>query len=360
MSNQTHQTMMKKITSVLLLLVLLCLGNEAWATDYFKLNGKAVTGTTTLTSSSSGYGISSGTVSFNVSTKTITLTNAVVKTTSSGTSTLNMLTACNIKVVGECKLENSNYRVINSENSGLTYTISGDGMYKSTLKLISNTTDKTAFRLGSRNDVTIKDLNFYAEGSSGINGDGNSFSFVTIKDCLAELKSKGDESPIRNLESLTLSSTDKIYTKLIISSPEKASYDKYKEGVVDSNGNLLKKGTTVKISPAMYIPDSFPDAYFCSYLIIMPTGADKYLTPEEVAGTTTINVMNENISDLRGIEYFTALTYLNCNNNNLSSLDVSANTALKSLSCNNNNFSSLDVSKNKKLTYLDCRQNRAS
>ena len=43
---------------------------------------------------------------------------------------------------------------------------------------------------------------------------------------------------------------------------------------------------------------------------------------------TFLDVSSKNIADLTGIEDFIALTELQCHNNQLTSLDVSANTAL--------------------------------
>jgi Leucine-rich repeat (LRR) protein len=59
-----------------------------------------------------------------------------------------------------------------------------------------------------------------------------------------------------------------------------------------------------------------------------------------------------NISNLTGIEAFTALTYLDCRVNQLTSLDVSQNTALTLLSCEGNQLTSLDVSQNTALTWF--------
>ena len=53
-----------------------------------------------------------------------------------------------------------------------------------------------------------------------------------------------------------------------------------------------------------------------------------------------------------------ALTDLNCNANQLTSLDVSMNTALTSLSCSYNQLTTLDVSKNTALWYLGCNENQ--
>jgi len=52
-----------------------------------------------------------------------------------------------------------------------------------------------------------------------------------------------------------------------------------------------------------------------------------------------------------------ALTYLDCSNNNLISLNVSACTSLNYLNCNNNRLSSINLSNNSELTYLHCAVN---
>ena len=73
-----------------------------------------------------------------------------------------------------------------------------------------------------------------------------------------------------------------------------------------------------------------------------------------------------NISDDLHVEAYdgidvsknTALTYLYCNSNQLTTLDVSKNTALDSLDCYGNQLTTLDVSKNTALTYLDCDSNQ--
>ncbi len=54
----------------------------------------------------------------------------------------------------------------------------------------------------------------------------------------------------------------------------------------------------------------------------------------------------------------TRLTYLDCNLNNLASLDIGKCTALTTLHCKFNQFSSLDVSANTMLALLDCENNK--
>lgn len=76
---------------------------------------------------------------------------------------------------------------------------------------------------------------------------------------------------------------------------------------------------------------NFPDANFRNYLLsLYPAG---YITNEEIAALTTLNVSSKNISNLTGIKYFTALKELRCYNNPMTSLDVSGLTALTYLDC---------------------------
>ena len=104
--------------------------------------------------------------------------------------------------------------------------------------------------------------------------------------------------------------------------------------------------------------ENFPDENFRNYLLEQWYGEDKIITEEEIGKIDRIEVGNYskkyNIRSLKGIEFFTALTFLDCTANSLVLLDVSHNTALTELSCTDNQLTSLDVSKNILLLYLDC------
>ena len=106
---------------------------------------------------------------------------------------------------------------------------------------------------------------------------------------------------------------------------------------------------------------NIPDVNFKAYLVgntaINTNGDTEIQVSEANAFNGNINCQSMNISDLTGIEYFTALTYLHCGTNNLTSLDVSNNTALVYLLCHENQLSSLDVSNNPSLGSLVCRNN---
>ncbi len=103
---------------------------------------------------------------------------------------------------------------------------------------------------------------------------------------------------------------------------------------------------------------NIPDANFKNYLVnnsaININGDSEIQVSEASAFTGQINCSGQSISDLRGIETFTTLTYLKCSNNELKSLDVSSNTALTYLKCSNKQLTSLNVSNNTALTELYC------
>lgn len=105
---------------------------------------------------------------------------------------------------------------------------------------------------------------------------------------------------------------------------------------------------------------NFPDANFLAYVKTLNTNATArgYFTQSEINKISSLYCESKGISSLKGVEFFTSLTYLDCSNNELTSLDVSKNTALTSLSCFSNQLTYLDVSKNTALTSLDCGYNR--
>ena len=90
----------------------------------------------------------------------------------------------------------------------------------------------------------------------------------------------------------------------------------------------------------IFIPideDHFPDAFFRGYMTeYADMDADGQLSEEEVSGVTGIDVSGMGIQDLRGIEYFTELESLDCSDNELTSLDLSANAKLQILKAESN------------------------
>ena len=105
--------------------------------------------------------------------------------------------------------------------------------------------------------------------------------------------------------------------------------------------------------------EHFPDEIFRNDYVRddFDTNKDGILSAEEAASVHDIQFVSS-VTNLKGIEYFTALTTLVCHNNQLTELDVSGNIALTYLDCESNQLTELDVSKNTALTELACSYNQ--
>ena len=84
---------------------------------------------------------------------------------------------------------------------------------------------------------------------------------------------------------------------------------------------------------------------------------DDYVITSHINAITSLAVNNKNIGSLTGIEDFISLESLYCGQNNLISIDVSANTALTTLYVANNNLTGLILLQNVNLTTLNCLGN---
>ena len=105
--------------------------------------------------------------------------------------------------------------------------------------------------------------------------------------------------------------------------------------------------------------ENFPDSKFRSYLLAQDYGKDKLLSMEEIATITLMNVSSKGIKSLKGIEFFTALTHLECQNNSIEDLDLSKNTKLATLWGVNNHIGRLTLPENSpSLQYVYLAMNR--
>ena len=104
--------------------------------------------------------------------------------------------------------------------------------------------------------------------------------------------------------------------------------------------------------------ENFPDEAFRNYVSTNFDDGDGILSDTEISAVTAINVNGKGIKSLKGIEYFTALTKLDCYNNFLTELDVTQNTALTELNCEYNRLSAFDLSNNTGLKVLNCHENQ--
>ncbi len=107
---------------------------------------------------------------------------------------------------------------------------------------------------------------------------------------------------------------------------------------------------------------AIPDTDFEQALIDEGIDSDATLNGQildsDAASATYLSLSYKNISDLTGIEAFVNLEHLYVDNNQLTSLDLSANISLEVLECSYNQLTSLDISNNYSLTQLWCLYNQ--
>jgi len=101
-----------------------------------------------------------------------------------------------------------------------------------------------------------------------------------------------------------------------------------------------------------YVPDDNFEAYLEANGMGNGIANDDSVTTANINTVGTLNVENQSIANMMGLEDFTAISYLRCNDNNLAELDISENLNLSILYCSDNELTSLDVSNNALLTIL--------
>ena len=105
--------------------------------------------------------------------------------------------------------------------------------------------------------------------------------------------------------------------------------------------------------------DNFPDENFRRYVSnTIDRNKDDKINSNEIDNTSEINVNNSSITDLAGIEFFTKLDRLYCQNNQLTKLDLSNNTEIYVLACDSNKLTEVDVTKCVELGDFSCSSNK--
>ena len=196
------------------------------------------------------------------------------------------------------------------------------------------------------------------------------FKFTTDKPVMFEMESTGN---VHTYLRLYKDKTDSSYITIDYASKDGVNFDLvyyvdagtyyFKVTPAYDYTDISKNDTVVKLSDVTdttVIADinatNFPDSEFRSYVSNYDIRPDGKLTQDEIdAPNATDMYIPNSVANIKGIEFFTKLRYLNINNNsNLTSLNIS-NTELVSLQCySNKNLASLNVSGCSKLTDIDC------
>ena len=131
-------------------------------------------------------------------------------------------------------------------------------------------------------------------------------------------------------------------------------------------GKIMIANTQQNISQTITITQSaipvldIPDPNFKAYLVTnYDQNSDNEISRFEIEKLKSLIVSSLGIASLEGIEHFTNLEGLACDNNSLTELDLSKNTQLTELTCGYNKISKLILPPNaEKMTWLSCGDNK--
>ena len=138
-------------------------------------------------------------------------------------------------------------------------------------------------------------------------------------------------------------------------------------GLSLSNWNTLDGGFYTDFQIDIFTGDErkrvdtsyFPDTKFCNYIsIVVDQNRSGWLGENEIRDVKTIDVGHQNIQSLSGVELFTELKTLYCQENQLTELPILKLTKLTDLNCSNNQLTELPLADHTKLKYLACSDNQ--
>ena len=118
-------------------------------------------------------------------------------------------------------------------------------------------------------------------------------------------------------------------------------------------GMALNADSQVEINKTNFPDDNFRTLVSDDF----DNDKDGKLSQEELEEVNEIYYSEDEISSLKGIEFFTELKKLTCTSNKLEELDLSGNPELTELDCGSNKLTSLNLTNNSKLEDLDCSEN---
>ena len=365
---------MKKFLSLCMIVLLTTMAAQA-ATKY-QINVGGVEVTSDNANNVRGGDIQSGTVTYDVWSNTLTLTNVTISRTGGDDYAVHNrdCSGLTIEFVGTCNLTTVKSHTIHLDKTTHLSVYGASSVVN--VKMTQATSSNTAAIYSKNNsDVYLEGpgrINVESIGNSssypcGFKGEGSNPYLVFKNDIRTNIRSDGYS--LYNYVLYVNSGSD-IYLKSPYSGYNVfynigALYLYGDEAICEPADAYLSNGTLYNGGSSLYISDNygvilsttnFPDANFRSY---MRSLHDRdYLTKTELQNLTSLNVSNKGISSMAGVEKFTYLQELRCYSNSITSFSPSSSMSrLTYLDCDGNGMTYLNLSNCPKLTYLDCGPN---
>lgn len=140
---------------------------------------------------------------------------------------------------------------------------------------------------------------------------------------------------------------------------ENIEIDVWTNGALNSE-ILIDNVSVVDVATIPLQYTKIPDENFEKRLIALKIDSgtpDGQVLTSSINTVETLDLYSKNITNLSGIEDFTALKELDCSNNQITNLEVSKNTQLTSLVCGSNSLTTINLSKNTLLENLSVSRN---
>lgn len=115
------------------------------------------------------------------------------------------------------------------------------------------------------------------------------------------------------------------------------------------------KSKLLESSPSNFIAQNLTGDYFA-----IDVNSNNQIEESEALEVGSLDLSGFSISSLSGINFFSNITFLNCENNLLSGLNVTNLLYLTSLNCSNNQLANLNVNGLTELQNLNCQFNQLS
>ncbi len=372
---------MKKVLYSMLALFVMATTAQA-ATDYgFYVGGVKVNSDNYTQIVEKSSVISKGTVTYNHSTKTLTLTDVKMSRTGDNNNGIDNYGCDGLKIVfkgtnelvckdasviqcqknttiscatgsqTEIRYRGTSYRAIYLWGADLTITGAGN------LKILAVNNDGSPKGIEGKNATETLTINHSSD--LVINAYGNSLRDLG-KVVFDNTGSTTLTAPFLNVQAARVENVKAMTFKGYqhIDSPTNVSYNSTEKSITNSSGTHYVNEIVINAEVIWLNKpnDNIPDANFRQAL--REIFNRDYIFSYEAVKKGEISVTDKGIASLQGIELFTNLQTLNCDNNQLTTLDVSKNKLLKNLSCCGNQLTKIDVSNNLLLKTLQISNNQ--